>query len=213
MLIVFDLDDTLIDTSGAITPYKMQCLSRMLVEKGLPISEEQIKTLNDRFKSSKEMIHELLTLHSAQHLIPETLAFYSSPLPVDFLIPTTPDAKKVLQLLKKKSFILTLVTGGTRSFQLEKMEKAGLEHSNFSKIAVPEDSKKGPHYEELLREFSIIHPREALVVGDRVWMDLAPAHALGMRTVHMRWGRGLKEQTESWIDYSISSLNELLELV
>lgn len=216
MLIVFDLDDTLIDTSGTITPFKMQCMVRMLTEQGIHLGEnpyEEAKALNERCKTSKEMVHQLLERYSALHLLGETLALYTSPLPTDFSVPTTPDAKKVLNSLNREIFTLTLVTGGVRSFQLEKMEKAGLEHSNFSKIVVPEDSKKGPHYEDLLKEFSITDPQEALVVGDRIWMDLAPAHALGMRTVHMRWGRGLKEQEEEWIDHSITSLNGLLKLL
>lgn len=216
MLIVFDLDDTLIDTSGTITPYKMRSMLQMLESHGIYLGEngyEEIKALNDRFKTSKEMIHELLTYHSATHLLEKTLALYTAPLPKNFFIPTTPGAKEVLQQLKKEIYPLAIVTGGVPSFQLEKMEKAGLEPSNFSKIVIPEDSKKGPHYEELLSEFSINNPRDALVVGDRIWMDLAPAHALGMRTVHIRWGRGLKEQKEGWIDHSISTLNELLELL
>jgi putative hydrolase of the HAD superfamily len=215
LLIVFDLDDTLIDTSGTITPYKFRCILDFLKLEGVCLPDDavqQVFDLNHRCKTSKETIRLLLERWSASHLFSQAMALYTAPLPNHFAIPTTPGTQKVLPHLKKKLHILTLVTGGVNSFQREKLEKAGLEPSLFSKIAVPEDSKKGPHYEALLREFSI-PPRDGWVVGDRVWMDLAPARDLGLHTIHMRWGRGLREHPEKWVDASISSLEELLGII
>ena len=54
---------------------------------------------------------------------------------------------------------------------------------------------------------------ECVMVGDRVPMDLTPAHELGFRTVHMRWGRGHLWKKEPWVDHSIRELSELLEIV
>ncbi|MBU6447143.1 MAG: HAD family hydrolase, partial [Verrucomicrobia bacterium] len=107
---------------------------------------------------------------------------------------------------------VALVTGGHPPFQMEKLEKAGIDRSFFSKIAIPEDSIKKPFYEALLREFSI-RPQEVVVCGDRIAMDLAPAHALGCQTVHMRWGRGKKLATEQWVTHSIVELSELTRII
>jgi FMN phosphatase YigB (HAD superfamily) len=213
LLIVFDLDDTLIDTSGVVTPYKIRSIIMMLEREKISLPPDgviQLTELNEQCTNTKDAVRIFLERHSAAHLFPKALEVYTAPLPKDFSIPTTPGAQKVLKLFKKKKTILALVTGGSPSFQREKLEKAGFEPSIFSKIAIPEDSIKGPHYQALLKEFSLL-PRDAMVVGDRVRMDLAPAHDLGMKTVHMRWGRGLREQTEKWIDRSITSLEELME--
>ena len=95
------------------------------------------------------------------------------------------------------------MTGGHPPFQREKMEKAGLDTSIFSKIAIPEDSVKKPFYEGLANEFSI-KSSKIWVCGDRVDMDLAPAYELGINTIHMRWGRGKMVKSADWIDHSIS---------
>jgi putative hydrolase of the HAD superfamily len=214
-LIIFDLDDTLIDTSGAVTPYKFFCILEFLKQRGVVLPKDalnQMHLLNKECKTSKETIHLMLERVAALFLIPEALKIYTAPLPNRFIIPTTPGAKKVLERFKEKLYTLAIVTGGNEAFQREKLEKAGLEPLIFSKIAIPEDSQKGSHYEELLREFSV-SPEQALVVGDRIWMDLAPARALGLRTAHIRWGRGLREKKEEWVDHSIASLEELLEQV
>jgi putative hydrolase of the HAD superfamily len=210
-LIVFDLDDTLIDTSGSVTPFLLERLLKMM---GVESAEalEEVVALNQTTFSSKETIRQTLEKHDMPHLFDQALALFTSPLPENFLIATTPHAKKVLSTLHREGHTLALVTGGTPSFQLEKFEKAGLEASIFSKIAVPEDSYKKPYYEALLRE-SLELPQRCFVVGDRVPMDLVPAHELGCHTVHMRWGRGRMWEKEDWIDYSIQELSELLELL
>jgi len=90
------------------------------------------------------------------------------------------------------------------------LKKAGIEPSLFSNILIPEDCIKRPAYEALRKQFL---NRPVIVCGDRVSMDLLPAYELGFTTVHMRWGRGLLNQTEPWIDYSISDLRELKDIV
>jgi putative hydrolase of the HAD superfamily len=135
----------------------------------------------------------------------------SAPLPPHFAIPTTPNAKEILKLLHS-SHLLALVTGGHPPFQLEKLEKAGIDRTFFSKIAIPEDSIKKPFYEGLMKEFSI-PASQVLVCGDRVAMDLAPAYELGFTTVHMRWGRGQLAETEKWIHHAIADLSELIPFI
>lgn len=215
MLIIFDLDDTLIDTTGSVTPFKMRECLKSLVNRGLELDDfqlayQKLMHINESEPSSKEALQKFLA-HFGLELDSEIQAIMKNSLPQDFSIPTTPHAKEVLELFAKKH-TLTLVTGGYPPFQLEKLEKAGIDRSFFSKIAIPEDSIKKPLYEGLIKEFSI-HPQEVLVCGDRIAMDLAPAHQLGCKTVHMRWGRGKVLKGESWITYTISALSELKRIV
>ena len=215
MLIIFDLDDTLIDTSGAITPFKMrQCLKR-LIEEGaeVPDFEEayaKLLSLNSTSARSQDAILCFATQIGCQNTA-KALAELTKPLPPDFVIPLTPAAKEILTFFKS-NYLLTMVTAGSPSFQREKMKKAGLDSSLFSKIAIPEDSIKKPAYEALTREF-LTDPRKTWVCGDRVEVDLVPARELGLRTVHMRWGRGKLEMSPNWVDYSISSLSELKGII
>lgn len=217
MLIIFDLDDTLIDTSGAVTPFKLgQCLKR-LIHEGICFTdfEEAYASLLAYNASSPKSFDALSKFLLESGVDPSkaapVIAELTGPLPTDFVVPTTPGAKEVLSFFHQKHR-LALVTGGHPPFQLEKLKKAGLDSSVFSKIHIPEDSIKKPYYQVLLKEFSI-PPEEIWVCGDRIKMDLAPAHELGFRTVHMRWGRGLMTDTEDWIDYSITTLRELKGII
>ncbi len=216
-MIIFDLDDTLIDTSGTITPFKLkECLER-LVEEGLEVGDfsqayRELVDLNRKNLKTKDTIHQFVKSKGGdERLIQAANETLTSPLPPNFVIPTTPHAKEIIAFFNQKAK-LALVTGGHPPFQREKLKKAGIEPSVFSKIAIPEDSVKKPYYEGLIKEFSV-HPGQVWVCGDRIGMDLLPAYELGFRTVHMRWGRGMQTETEKWVHYSISDLSELKGII
>lgn len=217
MLIIFDLDDTLIDTSGSVTPFKMrECLENLIATElnitDLEASYQRLLSLNERAASSKEALYQfLLGFEGAPQLWARISVQMTKPLPADFCVPTTPYAREVLEILAK-THTLALVTGGYPPFQIEKLEKAGINRSFFSKIAIPEDSMKKPFYESLIKEFAV-EPDGVLVCGDRIAMDLVPAHALGCKTVHMRWGRGRNLEREKWVTHSISHLGELRNIL
>lgn len=208
MLIAFDLDDTLIDTSGAVTPYKIQLLSQFFELHGL--RGEKLEQLNRTTGSLRLAICECLSGSETQNLCEEALSLCHQLLPESFSVPTTPSASKVLNILKMRGHIITLVTGGKIDFQMDKFKKSGLEPSVFSKIRVAEDYQKMSHYMALMKEFSVL-PDMCLAVGDRLQKDLEPARSLGWRTVHMRWGRGKCEKR--WVDESISDLSGLLDIL
>lgn len=217
MLIIFDLDDTLIDTSGFVTPFKMrQCLQR-LIREGLPISDfdkayAELLAINAQSAKSKDALtHFIAERGGALALLEPVMAEMITPLPQNFIVPTTPHAQEILSFLAPLH-TLALVTGGHPPFQMEKFEKAGIDRAFFSKIAIPEDSIKKPFYEGIMKEFSI-PPDQVLVCGDRIAMDLLPAFELGCKTVHMRWGRGAIVETEKWIHHAISDLTELKRIV
>ncbi len=212
MLIIFDLDDTLIDTSGVITPFKIkQCLHKI----GIPPTDTalaELTAINQKVPTTKEALTQFILKRGGdEHLIKLAFKELVSPLPDDFVVPTTPHAKEILQFFAA-NHTLALVTGGFPPFQLEKLKKAGIEASIFSKIAIPENSIKKPIFEGLLREFST-PAKNSLVCGDRIAMDLVPARDLGITTVHMRWGRGRQMETESWVNHAITNLLELKGII
>lgn len=217
MLIIFDLDDTLIDTSGSVTPFKMKACLEKLVQEGLSVdcfdkAYAELLALNASALRSKDALIEFVVKNGgASFLADQVMGEMISPLPANFPVRLTPNAKEILDTFVKKH-TLALVTGGHPPFQLEKLEKAGIDRAYFSKIAIPEDSIKKPLYREILTEFGC-RPEEVLVCGDRVAMDLKPAFELGITTVHMRWGRGIIGKTEPWVDHAISDLSELRRIV
>lgn len=217
MLIIFDLDDTLIDTSGCVTPFKMKECLKKLVAEGLTVSDfdhayQELLKLNALALKSKDAIVQFVAkAGGAPALVDRVMGEMTAPLPADFPVKLTPNAKEILESLSKVH-TLALVTGGHPPFQMEKLEKAGIDRSYFSKIAIPEDSIKKPFYKRFLEELSL-PPQEVLVCGDRVAMDLLPAFELGITTVHMRWGRGTIGKTEPWINHAISDLSELRRIV
>jgi FMN phosphatase YigB (HAD superfamily) len=217
LLIIFDLDDTLIDTSGTVTPFKMKACLQRLIREGLEVADfeaayQELLSYNSKAARSKDALALFLEKKGAN---PDWIRFaveeLTSPLPAEFVISTTPSAQEILHSCKK-SHTLAIVTGGHPPFQREKLEKAGIDSSIFSKIAIPEDSIKKPFYERLIEEFSF-SPDQVLVCGDRIAMDLLPGYQLGFTTVHMRWGRGALVETEKWIHHAIADLRELKRIV
>lgn len=193
-----------------------ECLKRLSKE-GLCVPDfeqayAELLAINSKSLRSKDSLAQFISKRGGDPALVKTaLEEMTTPLPSHFSIPTTPNAKEILKLLKS-SHTLALVTGGHPPFQLEKLEKAGIDRTFFSKIAIPEDSIKKPFYEGLIKEFSI-SASQVLVCGDRVAMDLVPAYELGFTTVHMRWGRGQLAETEKWIHHAITDLSELKRIV
>lgn len=213
MLIIFDLDDTLIDTSGCVTPFKMKLCVEELIALGVKVppfanAYEELLELNTTVAKSPQAI-ELFAkkYHATDAQIKKSLDLLTTELPSDFRVEMTPYAKEVISFYHSICPI-AIVTGGHPPFQWDKLKKAGIEVSFFSMIGIPEDSVKKPYYSALQEKFQL--PSQKIwVCGDRVEMDLRPAFELGFQTVHMQWGRGARVKQEPWITHSIRNLNEL----
>jgi FMN phosphatase YigB (HAD superfamily) len=217
LLIIFDLDDTLIDTSGCVTPFKMkECLER-LIALGVCVPDfsaayGELLEKNRRFPKSKDAFVAFARgLFATDSQIEFAIHGLITPLPDSFRISMTPNAQEIIEFYAKRC-PLAIVTGGHPPFQWDKLKKAGIDTSFFSMISIPEDSVKKPYYLALQEKFSL--PSQKIwVCGDRIEMDLKPAFELGFRTIHMRWGRGASMNSEEWIDHSISNLSELKEII
>ncbi len=213
MLIIFDLDDTLVDTSGCVTYYKLGDALEAMVKEGLELSDfnqglELFRRLNETASSAKEALAEFIELVGAEPLFFEIgmKTIYESDLSDLPLFPLE-GAIEVLSLLRNYHR-LALVTVGSASIQMQKLKKAGIDSSVFSKILITQDLDKKPLYQQILDEFGT-PSKEVLVCGDRISRDLTPARQLGFKTVLMKWGRGLNAKLPSRdVDYSISSLND-----
>jgi FMN phosphatase YigB (HAD superfamily) len=213
LLIIFDLDDTLIDTSGCVIPYKLKKVLESMV--GFDSDSSLLQSLLDEdalLSGSRAAVESFGAKYNfSAEAIGRGITELNTSLPEDFSVSCTPNAKETLELLGLRA-TLALVTIGHPSFQMDKLKKAGIEASIFSKISVLESATKKSAYKVIAEEFSL-SPDQVWVCGDRVKTDLLPAHELGYKTVHMKWGRGKGVNPEPWVDYTICSLTELKDII
>ncbi len=218
MLIIFDLDDTLVDTSGCITPFKLEDALNRMIQEGLSIPNfsealELLIRLDRSAESSRRSLAEFLEILDAdlRFLDVGVKEIYEN-ISSDFSIVPLEGANEILNDLSS-GHQLAVVTIGKHHQQMAKLKKAGIDSGIFSKIIVSEASNKKVHYQALADELGYA-AGEIVVCGDRIPIDLAPARELGFRTVQMRWGRGLNSMGfRSDVDYTISSLKELKEII
>jgi len=219
LLIIFDLDDTLIDTSKFITPTCLKKSLKTMIEKGLVIDnfEEQLNYLieiNRKSQSTSSTLKTFLTKNNfdLKYLEIGVNEVYFSDLPEDILVKEVKGATKILSYFNKNHF-LCLVTGGSEKVQKQKLKKAGIDCSFFSKIVVSEIGTKKREYQKILKEFDI-SPEEVFVCGDRVFLDLQPAKELGCTTIFMKNGRGVNATLpDKNVDYVIHELAELKKII
>jgi FMN phosphatase YigB (HAD superfamily) len=218
LLIIFDLDDTLIDTTGSILPHRLRKALQVMMEEGLVIEDfeaalSMMTTINARSDSTQHALKEFLEIHDAQEsLFQRAYQEVYEKKYFDYDISPTKWAIEVLMDLSKKH-TLALVSVGIKEIQMEKMKKAGIDTSLFSRIIVCKEPNKRIYYQQLIEELKV-SPLEVIVCGDRIKRDLSPGKALGFKTIHMKWGRGLHQKGEKGeIDFTIASLDQLKPII
>jgi putative hydrolase of the HAD superfamily len=228
LLIIFDLDDTLIDTTGSITPVKLEQALTKMVEAGLQVGDFQealtiLRRLDTATESASQTLLEFLEItlsdkESDKKYFDIGHAEVYGPLPQDFPVYPLDQALNILSDLASQHQI-ALVSMGKPEQQLLKLKNAGIDSTIFSKILISEDRDKKPHYKTILDELGFT-PSQTLVCGDRVKRDLSPAKELGCITVHMQWGRGLSSLLSALphyiardVDYAIKKLSQIKDIL
>ncbi len=205
MLIIFDLDDTLIDTSRAITPKRHRAVFETLNLKGW----EHFIEINREATSSRQAFEIFFNKMGFSHgKLEKACSLLGELLPEDFEVPTTPGAQALIERLYP-SHTLALVTLGNEELQLQKMKKAGIQPEIFSKLIVSSGPSKKQEYQKILVELGF-SPEDSVVCGDRIAVDLTPAKALGFTTIHYPRGRGAgKTGNLEDVDFTITKLEDL----
>ncbi len=208
MLIIFDLDDTLIDSYGCNIVPALRKVNTWLVENGYVATEdEELLRLNATSLSARHALQKYLINHNYS-LFEQAFKIYKKNTHGSITI--MDGAKEVLQRLS--SHTLVVVTKGREEKQFRKLRESGLRNF-FHRIVVTPYYDKGEYYSRLLQDFSL-NPTEVVVIGDKVATDLLPAKALGIHTIHMQWGRGkIQTAREGEVSYSISHLSEIPEII
>ncbi len=223
MLIIFDLDDTLIDTTGSIFPLQLQKTLVKMQKEGLPIEDfswewERFIYLNSISQSGEEALKKFLEpwgVRAEERIYEEGLKTLYGPLDEKAKISLMEGAQNLLYLLKEQQHQLAVVTIGKPEIQHNKMKKSGLDSSLFSTILVVEEGGKKEAYQHISSSF-LVNAENVLVCGDRIMKDLAPAKELGLWTVHFRAGRKETlpiEQQKMYVDFFIENLADIEKII
>ncbi|MBU6149625.1 MAG: HAD family hydrolase [Verrucomicrobia bacterium] len=217
MLVLFDLDDTLIETTQSIVEPRLDRVLDKMISSGLNIEDRDeallvLERLNRTGSSSKEALEEFIFLYGGDRaLLVHGQKIISDPEFNDLTPQMVIGSEKLLYDLKSIANLI-LVTRGDEIFQQSKMKKSGLPYSLFSKIEVTSSSKKGC-YETILKEFKT-PPNRVIVVADRIEDDLEPAKELGMVTVLYRAMRNrFSILPDLCVDYVIEDIAQLYPIV
>lgn len=217
MWIIFDLDDTLIDTSGSITPGALKQAFIAMREAGFcPKNPEKayrsLCAINAKSLSSRLA----LSSFGKRYSLPSTsieiaLEALNDPRHLGVVTPVRGAKELLVDLAKEHK--LVLVTGGKRETQLKKMARAGIDQELFQDCYFCFGVGKKEIYQKIALK-AAVSPDCIWVCGDRISLDLTPAKELGYHTVQLKWGRGLgKSGLKRDVDYTILQLEELKTVI
>lgn len=194
--IFFDAGSTLIEE---MTPYR-QRVEAALKEKGLSRHYEDVLPV----------LKEAASLHESPYRYLAKKLGLNEAIPWDFSKESLfPGAQKLLQALYPH-YRLGIIANQPPDF-LKRVEKLKIA-SYFELIIGSEDvgmSKPSPAiFRYALAKMSLIG-EQAMMIGDRLENDIAPAKALGMKTLWIRQGFARYQQTRSPADTPDASVDSL----
>ena len=196
--VIFDLDDTLMDTSVQLVRKGQILAIRSMIRAGLPwpvgreeeLREEVLKRYGPACNTTDKAI-EFLSVsdereaaqladigHNAYHSVDtkEIMAF--------------PGTIPLLEELKKRKIVLTMITHGTAKLQNAKIDALGI-RKYLDKIIISDAIgavEKMRFYEEIVDWLASkgISAKETLSVGDRIDSEIKASKTLGMVTAQVR---------------------------
>lgn len=214
MLIIFDLDDTLIDTER-LMPFVLKKALKAMILEGLNCSEniayKKLIKIDKKSKSTKDTINNfLISLKEDKKFFKIAFSGIYNNFFEEIEVFSLKNANKILKYLSK-NHTLAIVSKGIKKLQFDKIKKASIDRAFFSKIIITDKDNKGFYYKKIIKELGFSR-ENTYIVGDKISTDLLPGQKLGCKTIHMRWGRGRNFKTDKKIDYSIKTLNELKKI-
>jgi len=170
-VVVFDLDDTLIDTRNVLLP---AALRRVADATGVPVDD-----LDPTGKKIEEVLRGVSGLSEAQ-LAAAAAAWYDPDVPP---LDPVPGARELLQRLRGR-VRLCLLTRGEPARQRNKIARSGLAEF-FDEIVIRAIDEPGSKRDDLARLIGGRAPARCAVVGDDPRDELRYAEELGCVTIEV----------------------------
>lgn len=219
--IAFDLDDTLLDTSGLLVPVASREAFNILISNGLRLSLDECE--KQRLNLIKTISHKDLFMHLSEKFgnsqtiasVPlATRAFYEPDLPLS--LPLLSEAETVLESLHMK-YNLYIVTAGYESGQKNKIRSLQIE-KYFKGIFVVNslnNERKITAFRKIL-ELDSLRPPDLLCIGNSLSSEIKDAKELGAISCYFEFGedRGpIPAEPHLKPDYHIKNLAQLLSIL
>jgi len=223
--VIFDLDDTLCNSSEAILLSLEESFKRYIAHfpnmsaKQLmeinKIAFEEVYSKNDIPSSSKSLltwirIYELIKIKpSIEHFLEITMFQKNEVLKNLHLYK---GVNELLQHLFKRNVRMGIITNGPFEDQSKKMIHLGISHY-FEYITSPDialaSKPDSAIYKYALKKM-IIEPHEGIMVGNSLIEDLKGAKSLGMKTVLVGQRQNNNNIENHFVDLFIPTISDLL---
>ena len=209
--IIFDLDDTLCDTSSTLND-SMQKMLRAMIDAGLPSSILDIDLSDNPHAFIPEFASRLAKKYGAgKDAVSAGMRAYYNYVGNPELFPEVNDMLQELGMYK-----LILLTTGRPDAQERKIELLGIKHYFldiiFDDIA---NSDKEKQMRGILDKYSL-KPEEVMVVGDKIFSEIEAANRLGIISVQCMRGRFKDAEptnNQQQSDYKINNLLGLRDIL
>ncbi len=220
--LIFDLDDTLMDTDGRLMAPAVREACSTMIEVGLDTDLETCVRERDRLFAAfpGKDINELLVNRfgarpggTAQAIVDAGhAAFFHRE--VDESIEVFDHVHEMLAALKEH-YRLYLVTSGSPETQMRKIELLALKPYFLAFHLIPAGQPKGIAFSEIMAATGHA-PWQILCIGDRLDREIREAKALGMKTCQVRHGEYAHLEPsgpEEEPDYLITDIRRLLHFL
>ena len=195
--VVFDLDDTLLDTSRLLIPRATQEACRAMIESGLHASiEDATAACRDRATKSprQDLFMSLVKKFGVQEgcdplrvATAGNQAFYNRKVEEDITV--FPGVIELLESLKAEGYHIHLVTQGHRPTQEEKIRilNIGRAFESIHHIDPSRGERKRDAFARIM-ERTGAPASHYISIGNRIDTDISEAKELGWKTCWVRYG-------------------------
>lgn len=207
---VFDLDDTLYSEKEYVRSGYAE------IARNYKVIEDMERKLWDAFINGKPAINYVLEQEGlfTKDALNFCLNIYRNHIPQ---ISLYPDAKELLDLLKKHGISLGMITDGRPEGQYAKLKALEVE-KYFEKIIVTDElggieyRKPNPMAFKLMKEHFNVEYDEMIYIGDNPIKDFQAPQQLGMKYCHFQNRNGLyyDEKVVRKFDKNIEVITDLL---
>ncbi|BAD84875.1 hydrolase, HAD superfamily [Thermococcus kodakarensis KOD1] len=220
--VLFDLDDTLVDTTKLAELARRNAVENM-VRHGLPVDfdtayNELLELINEygsNFGRHFDYLLRRLDLpQNPKWIAAGVIAYHNTKFAY---LRSVKNARRVLLELKREGYKVAVVTDGDPIKQWEKILRLELDEY-FDDVFISDYlGVKKPHpkiFLKALRKLDV-KPEEAVMVGDRLYSDIYGAKNVGMTTVWFRYGKYRDREMEyvEYADFTIERLEDLLKII
>jgi putative hydrolase of the HAD superfamily len=220
-VLVFDLDDTLIDTHGVLLDHAHRRAAAAMIEAGASGSIDDVLALRHQLFNADPRGDLERTVARALGLEGEVLeavaqagrlTFHRPAMPAEQEL-ALPGARTMLRRLAR-DFTLILLTRGDPPTQAAKLRKAQLADAFEQRIFVPLESTKSAALTGLLERLGC-QPNEVVVIGDRPDQEIRAGTDLGCWTIRLRRGEfaAIEPTAMEQPHATVSNLRELQDIL